>query len=174
MPETTTGRKPSTDIWDHPVVNPWALEAISERGYDDYGLGMLYDLYADDAVAAQAAGTLGYEPILSHRDFGLTLQSLGFPPKRDSDGNYYEGLTYETRAERADVEARRRVGARCGHTTPMNVPGFGTLDLPVWHACPDLPTGAEARVQAIIEDEYRPLLDWRLGEPEPYREPPGD
>lgn len=136
--------------------------------------GMLYDRYADEAEAARAAGTLGYEPIMSHRDFGLALQALGFESKRDSDGNRYPGLTYETRAERADTEARARVGVKCGHTEPLPIPGLGTLDVPIWHACPDLPPAVEARVQAIIEAEYRPLLDWHVGEPEPYREPPKD
>ncbi len=79
-------------------IPPW-LSGYQARAGD------LYNRYLDEVEVEEAAGTLGYERVLSHRDFGLALQGAGYKSLHDEAGWYYPGLTVESRQERAAGEA---------------------------------------------------------------------
>jgi hypothetical protein len=89
--------------------------AVTGRSGYEVRAGEFYDLYAkaaEDAGMRPWSGNVPRvgdpdEPLLSSRDFGLVLQSLGYEPDRDEDGRYYIGLSMLTREERADRGARQ-------------------------------------------------------------------
>ena len=103
MPETVTERR-SNDLWDHPTLNPWALEAIAARGYDDYGLGIVDPLPDDHPQDLPDHEPSGRSPRSEASARAAIADAMGDEPydpeaiRWESDPEYV--ALVQTRAER--------------------------------------------------------------------------
>jgi hypothetical protein len=135
--------------------------------------GALYDAYAAEA---------GADPerrVMTRNEFSPAVEALGFTKTKNAGGFVFEGLTVETRAQRArrnvvaTLGAPLRDQARSEHEARAHADG--SYCDPWRHPIPDNVLAAiaaqveadPARIEARIEAEYGAFLRWRPGDPDP-------